>query len=240
MIKIIEKKTTKAAESKKTTKATTAKSSTAKKTTKASTAKSSTKAVKEEAKEEKAPVFKNLKEELAWLKKKKVKTPAEEMRIAYLESPVKVICTPIKKTVKKKVAKKKVAKKKVELEPGEYFPTPKTLPKLKTYMNSYIKAVGWKVKNYTFPDTKKLFLSEVKVTSDKEKNEAYFEGKLTYQNSHQMYSHRFKRTFTLENYKSFFPMIKATYKMVKDNFAGKDTVDTKFFTDREWSCVYDA
>jgi len=235
MIKIIKKKSTKAAEPKKTTKATTAKSSTGKKTTK-----SSTKAVKEEVKEEKAPVFKNLKEELVWLKKKKVKTPAEEMRMAYLESPVKVICTPTKKVVKKKVTKKKVAKKKVELEPGEYFPTPKTLSKLKTYMNSYIKAVGWKVKNYAFPDTKKLFLSEVKVTSDKEKNEAYFEGKLTYQNPRQMYSYKFKRTFTLENHKSFLPMIKATYKMVKDNFAGKDKVDTKFFTDREWSCVYDA
>lgn len=198
-------------------------------------------------KEIKEPEFASLKEELAWLKKKKKKEPIDEMRIAFLEQPIKVI-GPTKKEMEaaKKVAKKKApAKRKttkkpvVKLDNGEFIPTPTTFAKLKTYVNKYFKAVGWKTKNYTFPNTEKLSITDFKVTGDEKTQSVTVTGKLIWQNSRQMFTHPFKKVYTLENHKEVRTTIINTYKMVEKHFKDKKEVPSQFFRDHEWGMVYD-
>lgn len=198
-------------------------------------------------KEVKEPEFSSLKEELAWLKKKKKKEPIDEMRIAFLEQPIKVI-GPTKKemeaakklTKKKAPAKRKTTKKPVvRLENGEFIPTPTTFAKLKTYVNKYFKAIGWKTKNYTFPDTQKLSIAEFKVTGDEKTQSVIVTGKLIWQNAKQMFTHPFKKEFTLENHKEVRTVIIKTYQMVEKNLKGKKEVPSQFFRDLNWGMVYD-
>lgn len=185
----------------------------------------------------------SIKEEIASLKKKKKLTDVEKMRLEYLESPVKVITDksgmskPVKKAAKKKSSKKSL----VKLENGEYFPTPTTLTKLKSYITSYVKAMGWKKKNYAFPDNPKVHITDLKITADKEKEEVYLDCNMMFQTGKIMCVKKCHRVFTLENHKQIRDVIYYTYKSVREKrlFDGESLVyDRDWMVDHDWGFVY--
>lgn len=238
------KKTTTATTKKTATKtATTTKTATKKTTTKDTTEEKKTRAKKTKDVIE-MPEFKTIKEELAWLKAKKNRTDFEQMRLEYLDSPVKVICDKqslreAEKERKKKATKKKKVKPAVLLENGEYVPTPKTFTQLKSYINTYCRAMGWKDKKFKFDWCKPLGFKDFKVTGDKEKQEVYITGSLVFQTPKQMFTKGFSKTFTLENHKQIRELIRNTYRAVLRNWKDKTHVDGDELMRKGWSCVYD-
>ena len=189
--------------------------------------------------EEAEPVFKTIKEELAWLNKKKSLTDVQKARLDYLKKPVIAITDksglkPVKKTKK---AKKK-AKPAVLLENGEYVATPTTYTKLKSYITTYCKAVGWKDKKFKFADCPFLGLKDFKITGDKDKKEVYVTGKLIFQSPSQLLSKSFSKTFTLENHKKIIDLIKNTFRNVKSNWQGVKEVNKSEFSKNGWCVVY--
>ena len=183
------------------------------------------------------PDFKDSHEELAWLKKHQKKLDEQQQyRLEFLSRPIQVITEKAKPKKKKPVAKK--VKPAILLDNGEYIATPKTLPKLKSYVSTYCKAMGWK-KNFTFQDIKPLGFKDFKIEADKEKNEVYVKGTLVWQTAYQMFTKDFKRTFTIENHKSVKDMIVKTYRYANENFKGKKVVDGDALLEKGWGCVYD-
>lgn len=194
-------------------------------------------------KEEVEPVFNSLKEELAWLKAKKNREPWMDMRIAFLEQPIKVYTDyasirAAKKEAAKKATKKK-AKKLVKYENGEYVPAPKTFTQLKSYINTYCRAMGWKDKKFKFEQCKNLGFKDLKITGDKEKQEVYLTGSLVFQTPRQMFTKAFSKTFTIENHRQIRELIRNTYRTVIRDWKDRTEVDGDEMRRKNWCCVYD-
>ena len=198
------------------------------------------KSKEDKKKEEKEPVFKSNAEELKWLENHKgVLTPIQQMRLDFLSQPVKVygVKSWVKKSAKPK--KRKASKPAVLYDNGEYVPEPKTLTQLKSYITKYCTAMGWKDKKFTFEDCPYLKVKDIKVTSDKEKQEVYLTGAVAFQTSKQFFTKPFSRTFTLENHKEIRNLIRNTYNIVKRDWKDVTVVDGEKLLANGLSGIYD-
>lgn len=194
--------------------------------------------VKKSTKTVKEPDFKDIKEEITWLKKKRSLSQEQKDRLEFLTRPVKVYTEkPSKKTAKKPV--KRAKKPAVRQENGEWIADPTTYTKLKSYITAYCRAMGWKKKNFTFQGIKTLGLKDFKIDGDKETKTVTITGNLMFQTALQMFSKPFKKTFTLDNFKDIKTVIVNTYRYADKTFKGKDTVDGDMLIANGWSCVYD-
>lgn len=194
---------------------------------------------------EEEPDFKSIKEEIAWLKNRKSLSPCQAERLSFLDRPIQVYTdyASVKKAQKeasKKTSKpKKKVKPAVKYENGEYVPTPKTFTQLKSYVNTYCRAMGWKDKKFKFQQCKNLGFKDLKVTGDKETKEVYLTGSLVFQTPRQMFTKSFSRIFTIETHQKIRELIKNTYRQVIENWTNRDHVDGDELMKKGWSCVYD-